>query len=213
MVVEVEEERFHIVDYYFDKGHEHCHLEAGVLVGHIGLFSRLRLAAEAVKEDRCLVVMGQIANCSSVLEVEEVVQAEAAEQVADVGGHSVVASILQEALWQRHLSKLPENPIYLTSEMQHQHAILLQPQVDLHPRTLPTPPSMDDISCLADQHVDQASPSFRLKASHTPRAVLVDSCEESIMRSETYRLRLEILPAGCLKGGGEEPMRHARKLS
>ena len=29
-------------------------------------------------------------------------------------------------------------------------------QSHLHPRTLPTPPSMDDIPFLVDQHVDQA---------------------------------------------------------
>lgn len=43
-------------------------------------------------------------------------------------------------------------------------------------------------------------------------AALEDSCMESINLMETYMSYLEILLGGCLKGGGEEPMRHAHKL-
>ena len=45
-----------------------------------------------------------------------------------------------------------------------------------------------------------------------PAAAHGDSCMGSIYLLGTYMLCLEISLGGCLKGGGEEPMRHAHKL-
>ena len=45
-----------------------------------------------------------------------------------------------------------------------------------------------------------------------PEEALADNCEESIILLETCMSCLEIQLGGCLRGGREEPMRHARKL-
>jgi hypothetical protein len=61
-----------------------------------------------------------------------------------------------------------------------------------HPKILPNPRGTDGRPCLADQRVDQVSPSLPRSASRIPRALLVDIRVEPIMLSEICMSCLEM---------------------
>ena len=130
---------FRILSCCFFEEQEDAHLEDSALEVHaVYLWVDIEQVREASEvrhlavidqamEGRCWMALGgavvadSVRQCLRALVVVDLLQEGGAvqEEVLDLAedeeGHCVVVEILQEALWQRYLEELPENPRHLIS--------------------------------------------------------------------------------------------------